>query len=117
MRYNHLPIFQLVYKLTLEIFQTTHQFPREYRYTLGQRLKQQSSCLMDYIILANSQEDKTATLEEMSVRVEQLGIDLRLCCDLKILGLKHFEAFARQLEKISDQLFKWLDWAKKSTGK
>lgn len=117
MRYNHLPIFQLAYKLTLEVYKTTHQFPREYRYTLGQKLKQQSSCLIDSVITANSLEDKAPTLEEMMTRVEQLRIHLRLACDLKILGLNHFEHFARQLEEIYKQLSDWLAWAKKQPSK
>jgi len=113
MHYNHLPIFQLTYKLTLEIYQVTHQFPREYRYTLGQKLKQQSSILMDSVITANSIENKISILEEMEIFLEQLKIHLRLACDLKILGLKHFEYFARQLEEISKQLIGWLEWAKR----
>ncbi|MCX6713317.1 MAG: four helix bundle protein [Candidatus Vogelbacteria bacterium] len=113
MRYNNLPIFQLTYKLTLEIYKTTRQFPREYRYTLGQKIKLQSSCLMDSVVKANSLDNKTTTLEEMAICLEQLRIHLRLACDLKILGLKHFESFARQLEEISTQLIGWLDWARK----
>lgn len=112
MRYNHLPIFQLTYTLTLRIYQVTHQFPREHRYTLGQKLKQQSSCLLDSVVKANSQNEKTATLDEMALNLEQLRIHLRLANDLKILGLKHFEALARQLEEISKQTDGWRDWAK-----
>jgi hypothetical protein len=117
MHYNHLPIFQLTYKLTLEIYQATHQFPREYRYTLGQKLKQQSSSLMDFVIATNSLENKISTLEEMAIGLEQFKIHLRLACDLKILGLKHFEYFARQLEEISKQLVGWLEWARKKIPK
>jgi hypothetical protein len=112
MRYNHLPLFQLIYKLTLEIYQTTHHFPREYRYTLGQKLKQQSSLLLDSVVKANSLTDKVGTLEELALTLEQLRIHLRLACDLKILGLKHFESLARLLEESSTQAESWLIWAR-----
>ncbi len=111
-QYNHLPIFQLTYKLTLQIHQATNQFPREYKYTLGQKLKEIISALLDMIVAANSREDKTEILEEARLKLEQFRIHLRLACDLKILGIKRYEAFSRTLEEISKQLAGWLEWAK-----
>lgn len=111
-QYNHLPIFQLAYQLTLEIHQTVRQFSREYKYTLGQKLKEIISDLLDLIVAANSKEDKAEILEEARAKLEQFRIHLRLACDLKILGLKKYEAFNRTLEEISKQLSGWLEWAK-----
>ena len=73
-QYNHLPIFQHTYKLTLEIYQTTRQFPREFKYTLGQRLKEMISDLLNCIVAANSKEDKAETLEEARIKLEQQHI-------------------------------------------
>jgi hypothetical protein len=112
MNYNYLPVFQLTYKITLEIHKTSHLFPREYRYTLGQKLKTVSAEIMDLIIEANRQSAKYDTLSEALLKAAQLNIHLRLCCDLKILGLKHFELFARQLKEIETQLLGWRDWSK-----
>ncbi len=116
-QYNHLPIFQLAYKLTLEIYQTTHQFPREYKYTLGQKLKEISSDFLDFIVLVNSQENKTPSLKEARLRLERLRIHIRLACDLKILNLKRYESISRSLEDLSKQLSGWQDWALKLEGK
>ncbi len=115
-QYNHLPIFQLTYQLTLEIHRATHQFPREYKYTSGQKLKEIISDLLDLIVVANSKEDKVEILEEARSKLEQFRIHLRLTCDLKILGLKRYEAFNRTLEDISKQLSGWLEWSKKKQG-
>jgi len=82
MRYNHLPIFQHAYQLTLEIHRSTHQFPREYKYALGQKLKEIVSDLLDLIVAANSKEDKVEILEEARLKLEQLRIHIRLACDL-----------------------------------
>jgi len=57
-RYFHLPIFQMGYNLNLEIYRTTHNFPREYKYSLGQKIKEISSELLDLIVLTNSEENK-----------------------------------------------------------
>lgn len=112
-QYNHLPIFQLAYQLTLEIHRATHQFPREYKYTLGQKLKEIVSDVLDIIVEANSTKEKTEILEGARLKLERLRIHLRLANDLEILGLKRYEAFNRTLEEISKQLSGWLEWSKK----
>ena len=116
-KYDHLPIFQCAYALTLEIYKSTHQFPREYKYTLGQKLKEISSDFLDLVILANSQLDKTAILNEARVILERLKIHIRLACDLKILNLKRYESFARFLEDLSKQLSGWQTWSLKTESK
>jgi len=115
-QYNHLPIFQLTYQLALAIYRATHQFPREYKYTLGQKLKEIISDLLNLIVAANSKEDKAVTLEEARAKLEQFRIHLRLACDLKTLGPKRYEFFNRTLEEISKQLSGWLEWSKKKQG-
>lgn len=112
-QYNHLPIFQSAYSLRLEIYQTTHHFSREYKYTLGQQLKEISAECLDFIILANSQEDKVSSLNEVRLRLEKLRIHIRLSCDLRIISLRKYEFFARSSEELSRQLSGWQDWALK----
>ncbi|MFA5799972.1 MAG: hypothetical protein WC840_03365 [Candidatus Peribacteraceae bacterium] len=38
-QYNHLPVFQKTYLLTVEMYGVTSRFPRAYRFTLGEKLK------------------------------------------------------------------------------
>ncbi len=37
--YYDLPVFKQVYQLILKIFEYTKDFPKEYKYTLGQDMK------------------------------------------------------------------------------
>jgi hypothetical protein len=113
-QYNHLPIFQQAYKMTLEIFRATDQFPRAYKYSLGQELKQNATHFLDLVVAANTKTRKLETLEDARILLERVRIHLRLACDLKILGLKHFEALNRAIEDISKQLSGWTEWAKKA---
>ena len=115
-QYNHLPIFQAGYSLVLKIYRITHYFPREYKYTLGQKLKDISFDFLDFIIIANAQENKSAALNEARTRLERLIIHIRLAHDLKVITLKGYEALSRSLEELSRQLAGWLEWSlKKST--
>jgi len=100
-RYVHLPIFQKGYDLNLEIYHITHNFPREYKYSLGQKLKEITSELLEWIIITNSKEDKQSCFPEMKVRIERLRIHLRTAYDLKIINTKRLEYLNRMLEEIS----------------
>ena len=56
--YYDLRVFQDVYKLILRIFEFTVDFPREYKYTLGQDMKRDSIVLVRNIYRANKARDK-----------------------------------------------------------
>ena len=62
--YYDLPVFKEVYQLTLRLFQLTTDFPREYKFTLGQDLKRDCIILVRYIYRANKTKDKTQYLEQ-----------------------------------------------------
>ncbi|MEI6757706.1 MAG: four helix bundle protein [Chlorobium sp.] len=51
--YYDLPVYRDVYSLILKIFEYTKDFPREYKYTLGQDLKRDSLVLVRSIYRAN----------------------------------------------------------------
>lgn len=110
-RYQHLPIFQAIYDLCLEIHQRVSNFPRVHKYSIGEKLKNISFDLMDFIIKANSNKDKEVFLQEAESILERLKIYIRLCFDLKILGSKSFEFLNRKMDEISRQLNKWKEWA------
>ncbi|MBU4082847.1 four helix bundle protein [Patescibacteria group bacterium] len=109
-RYIHLPIFQKGYDLNLEVYRATHNFPREYKYSLGQKLKETASELLDWIIITNSKEDKGIYFPEINARIERLRIHLRVAYDLKIINVKKLEFLNRFLEEISKQVSGWEKW-------
>jgi four helix bundle protein len=113
MRYNHLPIFQLGYMLVIKIYQITHNFSREHKYSLGQKLKDTSVEFLDYIVMANAEENKTESLKSARISLERLRIHIRLANDLKIISLKAYEHLSRSLEDLSKQLSGWQEWSLK----
>lgn len=56
--YDQLPIFRVAYKLNIRIFQLTHEFPREYRYSLGEDMKHDSLRLMRQIYRAKRAQEE-----------------------------------------------------------
>ncbi|MDD3498419.1 MAG: four helix bundle protein [Candidatus Moranbacteria bacterium] len=112
-----MPIFQKSYDLNLEIYHTTHNFPREYKYTLGQKLKEISSNLLDLIVVINSQQDKVPYFPKIRMQLERLRIYVRVAYDLKIIKNQRLEFLNRILEEISKQNEGWADWSKKQSDK
>jgi hypothetical protein len=109
-QYNHLPVFQKSYDLNLEIYRTTHNFPREYKYTLGQKLKEISAELLDLIIVVNSQKNKGPYFPEIKMRLERLRIQIRVAFDLKIITDRRLEFLNRNIEEVSKQVSGWENW-------
>ena len=52
---------------------------------------------MQLIIGANSEKDKTATLQEMRVAVEELKVTGRICKEVK--AFKNFDSFKHVMEQ------------------
>ena len=52
-QYQHLPIYKQTYDILLRVVTATKDFPREHKYTLGQRLKDELTELVVLIYRAN----------------------------------------------------------------
>ena len=62
--YYELPVYRDTYQLILKIFEFTKDFPKEYKYTLGQDMKRDALQLVRSIYRANKVSDKKTHLEE-----------------------------------------------------
>ncbi len=78
--YQDLPVFADVYALTVRIFAVTKDFPREYKFTLGQDMKRDALVLLRSIYRINKARDKVAHLEGFLDDFELLKLDWRSGC-------------------------------------
>ncbi len=62
-QYQHLPIYKQTYDILLRTMTATKEFPREYKYTLGQKIKDELIELVVMIYRANSAADKERHIE------------------------------------------------------
>lgn len=107
-RYTHLTIYQKTYDLTLRIFRETHEFPRDYKYTLGQQMKETCLDMLDAIIEANGAKEKKAPLERASALLERLRVSARLAYDLKVIGMKKYEVLSKYSDEIGRMIGGWM---------
>jgi hypothetical protein len=62
--YSDLPVYKSTYDLLLAIFCFTKDFGKEYKYTVGESLKNETIALLTLIYRANVKRDKKDVLQE-----------------------------------------------------
>ena len=107
--YSELPVYKLGYDLLIQIYGRTAVFTREYKYTLGERLKSETTDMLISIFKANKSKKETRTQNIASARqnIEVVRLLLRLCKDLKVIGMKGCVVLNIQVEELSKQLASW----------
>lgn len=105
--YYDLPVYQDVYRLILKLFEITRDFPREYKYTLGQDLKRDGIVLVRSIYRANKAKNKTEYLERFLDDFEVVKLEVRLCVDLKVLSMKKQAELSALMDGFGRQITGW----------
>ena len=103
---SELPIYKLTYDVLLQIMHITHHFPREYKYTLGEKIQVEIIELMVciYRIYTQKYEEMFYKLNE---HAEILFLYLRISHDMKLLSL---EKYGEIIEKINNVLKQAKGW-------
>src|SRR3989338_1832468 len=81
------------------------KFPRDQRYTLGDRIEGKLFYLLDLLIEAQYSKDKFGALKAANLGIEQMRHLFSLCYDLRLINLKTFEMIRK---KIKDPDVLWL---------
>ena len=112
-QYRHLPIYKQTYDLLLRTMTATKDFPREYKYTLGQKMKDELIDLVILIYRANSAPDKERHIQSIVERVQAIQLIMRLSHDMRILSRRHYAALSEMTDSVARQAQGWL----KSSGR
>ena len=105
--YYDLPAYRDTYKLILKIFEYTKDFPKEYKFTLGQDMKRDALQLVRSIYRANKYQQKKEHLDSFMDDFELLKLEIRLCTDMKILPFKRQAELTIMMESIGKQITGW----------
>ncbi|MEI6067368.1 MAG: four helix bundle protein [Methylococcaceae bacterium] len=105
--YYDLPVYRDTYKLILKIFEITKDFPKEYKYTLGQDMKRDALQLVRRFYRANKSAQKKELLENFLDEFELLKLEIRLCVDMKIVSFKKQAEVTVLMDSIGKQVTGW----------
>ncbi len=105
--YSHLPVYKVSYDLLVELFTFVKDFSREYKFTLGESMKNEAIEMIRNIYRANSSADKVPLIQAARENAETLRLYLRLTKDLQQINLRKFVALNEKIESVSKQLAGW----------
>jgi len=106
--YDNLPVYKASYDLLLELFCFTKNFSREYKFTLGESIKNETINMITNIYRANSaQSSRKEIIQLARENVETIRLFLRLLKDLKQVNLEKFVQLNEKIESVSKQLTAW----------
>lgn len=104
-----IPIFKKSYDFLKEFYIFQLDFPKKDRYTIGQRCENYLLDILEGIIVAaQSKNNKLATLERTSAKLDLLKVFIRLASDLEILSDKRYIVCQSYLQEIGRMLGGWI---------
>ncbi|MCL2561434.1 MAG: four helix bundle protein [Rikenellaceae bacterium] len=107
--YDNLPVYKASYDLLLEVHKMNINLTREYRYTIGEKLKTELMDLMVAIYKANStdEHEKERCQRIANQHIVVVKLYMRLLHDLGQIKLVRFVALNEKAESISKQITAW----------
>jgi four helix bundle protein len=102
-----LSVYKASYDLLVEIFDLVKHFSREYKYTVGEKLKDEALEMLMNIYRANTRKEKKETLQKAREHLEVVRLLMRLTKDLKQININRFVDVNKKIEEISKQLTGW----------
>jgi len=86
------------------------KFPRDHRFTLGDRIQHRLYTVLELLLRAtySSRSHKPPLLQDVNVELEILRHELRLARDLKLLSDRQIEHATRAIDAVGKQVGGWL---------
>ncbi|MDR1327250.1 MAG: four helix bundle protein [Heliobacteriaceae bacterium] len=107
-QYQHLPIYKTTYDLLVDLMNTTKDFPRDFKYSLGEKIQNHVLKLLGLIYKANSAKSKTEFINEMLNEIQFLDLFLKISFDLKIIPQGKYCTLMEKTYSIAKQAQGWL---------
>ena len=84
-----------------------NHFPREYKYSLGERIQNAAIEVIVLIYKANSSVDKSVQIGKIIENIQLIYLFLRLSKDLKIISIDKYAELIEIFDGISKQAYGW----------
>ena len=105
---NELPVVvQKAYELSLWLVRKVENFPRSYRFSVGDRLVHGVLDLLLRLVDAAYSRDKAGILTEVNGMLNRMRFLLRLAKDLNLLTVDSYGHAAERLEEIGRMVGGW----------
>lgn len=107
-QYQHLPIYKSTYELLHAITRATTGFPRDFKYSLGDKLRGEVVELVVFIFKANSSRTgRAAHVAQILERLQVVELLVRLSKDMRLMAAKQFSEVVVLTDGIGRQAQGW----------
>lgn len=111
---DHLSIYFKNYQLIKFLYGRVRNFPKEYKYTLGNEILNLSWLCLDLIVEANvlPDEKKYFKIVKLSTSFDKLKVRLRMAQEINLISKRQFAHIQTYyLREMGDMAGGWLKWA------
>jgi hypothetical protein len=112
MKQQELPIIQKTYDLILWYVPVINRLPRDFKFTLGERITTGLYDLLDDLIKARYKAKKLALLEEINTSLDLLRFRTRLLRDFKLIEAQRYAHASKLINSVGTDLGSWINQQK-----
>lgn len=98
-----LPLHRDTYRLLNNLLVLTQEFPRFFRYSIGNRMVDLNLDMLSLIYRANSSYEKVGILTDFLDRYRMVQMLFRVCVEQKVITERRYASFGLLLEKIGNR--------------
>ena len=95
------------YQFLLWLGPTLEKFPKDKKFTLGDRIQNQALDILEALIEATYTRERVLHLRRANLGIEKLRFLFRLAADLKVLDRRRYEFVARTLDETGRSIGAW----------
>lgn len=113
-QYQHLPIYRITYELLQKSVLTIKEFPRDYKFTIGQQLQETIVGLVVLIYKANTAKaERLIYIEQLLEKIQVTELLIRLSQNMRLISKKDYGTLVEMTQSLNKQAEGW----KKSASK
>jgi len=105
--HSELPIYKVAYDLLSHVVRITRNMPREFKQSIGGKLRDECVEVTVLIFRANVVRDKAPHLTQLIERLQVAELLFRLSRDLQLIALGHYAEAIKLTQSIGKQATGW----------
>ena len=110
---THLPLYTKTFEFIKHLYRIVKQFPKEYKFTIGEEIIKMIWQISDDIALANllATDDRRKKLAQISLHFDLLKIRLRMAHEIGLINREKFSSVQIEAAEIGKMIGGWQKWA------
>jgi flagellar biosynthesis/type III secretory pathway protein FliH len=102
------PLYVHWYKTLSWIMDSAERLPKKVRFSIAMRIMDLSLEILELIIEAIYQKERSVTLKKINLNLEKLRVLFRFCFERRYLSIKQYEYISRALNEAGKMTGGWI---------